>query len=223
MLCCIEIQQPDWTGILGRKHCDKHNLVTGSGCQLGTITTQTITKCKLKMMTQNAHSLTGKARHSTPGSFLRWHPDVRGESLTADPLLRGRRAQRALPAGSIYTRSRIGAHGHIWSAVWKLLLAEAFHWLRCFWQARVAGVRDLGHSVYVTPVTTWLAGSSPKPRLLALTLPFQQLRSFGLYGGGCTCHTPPHDHSHDPTGFSGVVVQSPLASKVKRERSFGET
>ena len=149
MLCCIEIQRPDWTGILGRKHCDKHNLVTGSGCQLGTITTQTITKCKLKMMTQNAPSLTGKARHSTPGSFLRWHPDVRGESPTADPLLRGRRAQRALPAGSIYTRSRIGARGHIWSAVWKLLSTEGFRWLRCFWRARVAGARGLGHCVYV--------------------------------------------------------------------------
>ena len=146
----------------------------------------------------------------------------KGRVSDCNPLLRGRQAQRALPAGSIYTRSRIGARGHIWSAVWKLLLAEAFHWLRCFWQARVAGVRDLGHSVYVTPVTTRLASSTPKPRLLVLTLSFQQLRSFGLYRGRCTCHTPPRDHSHDPTGFSGVVVQSPLASKVKRERSLGE-
>ena len=57
------------------------------------------------------------------------------------------------PAGlHLYPRSDLIC-AHIWSAVWKLLLAEGFHWLRWFWQAWVAGVRDLGHSVYVTSVT----------------------------------------------------------------------
>ena len=97
-------------------------------------------------------------------------------------------SKRSSRVGSIYTLSRIGAHGHIWSAMWKLLLTEALHWLRCFWRARVAGVHDFRHSVYVTPVTTRLASLTPKLRLLVLVLFFQWLRSFGLYQGGCTCH-----------------------------------
>ena len=72
-------------------------------------------------------------------------------------------------------------------------------------------------------VCTWPAGRlDPQTAASSLTPSLPRLRSFGLYRGRCTCHTPPRDHSHDPTGFFGVVVQSPLASKVKRERSFGE-
>lgn len=53
----------------------------------GTITTQTIMKFKLRMMTQNARSLTDKMRHSTPESFLSQHPSLRGQPPTADLLL----------------------------------------------------------------------------------------------------------------------------------------
>ena len=153
-----------------------------------TITTRTIAKSQLRMMTQNAHSLTDKARHSTCRSFHGRHPNPWGESPTADLLLRGGLAQFALQQGSIYTLGRIRARGQIRSAVWKLLLTEGFHWLKCFWRVQVAGVRDLGHSRYMTPVTMRLASSAPKPWLLVLTLSFQQSRSFGLYQGGCTCH-----------------------------------
>ena len=113
------------------------------------------------MMTQNVQSLTDKARLSTCRSFCGWCPNPRGESLTADPLVREGLAQFALQWDSIYSLGRIEAHGHIWSVVWKLLLTEGFHWLRCFWQDWVAGVCDLGHSGYVTPVTMWLTGSTP--------------------------------------------------------------
>ena len=113
---------------------------------MGTSTTRTVTKSKLRMMHK---SLTDKARHSTCRSFRGRRPNPRGESPTADPLLRGGLAQCALRRGSIYTLGRIGARGHIWSVVWKLLSTEGFHWLRCFWRARVAGARGLGHCVYV--------------------------------------------------------------------------
>ena len=152
---------------------------------------------KLRMMTENVQSLTDKVRHSTCRSFRGRHPDPLGESPTADLLLRGGLAQFALRRGSICTLGRIRARGHILSAVWKLLLTEGFHWLRCFWWARVAGVHDLGHSGYMTPVTMQLASSAPKPWLLVLTLSFQWLRSFSLYWGRCTCHTTiGHTYSH---------------------------
>ena len=113
-------------------------------------------------MTQNAQTLTDKARLSTCRSFCGQRPDPRGESLTADPLLRGGLALFALQQGSTYTLGWTGTRSHTWSAVWKLLLTEVFHSLRCFWRAWAAGVRDLGHSVYITLALRsphgWMAG-----------------------------------------------------------------
>lgn len=77
--------------------------------------------------------------------------------------------------------------GHVWLTVEKFLSTEVFHWVRVLsfdWFVHVMVVT--GRSMYLTTVTTW-AGWLDYQNMVSRVF-YPQLKSFGLYQGGCTCH-----------------------------------
>lgn len=92
----------NWTGILYYMPFSRHNSFTASGCQLGTTTTQCVTKSKLRRMTQNTQTihLKGKDIQSQEVSLdgvliqregFQWHTRCSKENDSKGGLQQGHR------------------------------------------------------------------------------------------------------------------------------------
>lgn len=136
------------------------------------------------MKSQNACAYHAHRRWgtSTSRTFLRRCPNPKGESLTADPLLRGKLAQFALRWGSTYTLIK----SDLWACTvnsWEV----SFDWSVSLGEGLAFRVMVVtGRSMYLTTVTTWTGWLDYQNMVSRVFYP--QLNSFGPYEGGCTCH-----------------------------------